>query len=73
MKPKLRYNRNYTVTLIPESRSRKLEEWSTTAALAAVAIAVFALLANPTPRAIVETDSVVMPTGIRMAGSGTGS
>ena len=71
MKRKLRYNRNYTVTLITESRS--FETWSTMAALTAIVIAVFALLAKPTPRAIVESGSVVAPAGLGAAGSGMGS
>ena len=73
MKPKLRYNRNYTVTLITESKQRKLETWSTVAALTALAIAALALLAGPEPQTLAETDSVTAPTVVEVAGSGIGS
>jgi len=73
MKYKLRYHRNYTVTLMTESKTRKLETWTTMATLMAIAIAAFALVASPEPRAIVETDSVIAPAMSGLAGSGIGS
>lgn len=73
MKPKIRYNRNYTVTMIPENQHRKLEDWSFAAALSAVTIAFLAVLSAPEPRALVESDSVITPSVTKVAGTGLGS
>lgn len=73
MKPKLRYNRNYTVTMISEPKNRMLENCSFTAALGAVAIAVLVALTTPEPRALVESGSVFFSAVSSVVGSGLGS
>ncbi len=73
MKLKLRYNRNYTVTMISETKQRKLENWSFAAAVSAVTIAFLVALTTSEPLALVEPDSVITPTVTKVAGSGLGS
>jgi len=73
MKPKLRYNRNHTVTMISEPKHRKLENWSFAAALGAVALAVLVALSTPEPRALVESGSVILSAVSSVVGSGLGS
>ena len=73
MKHKLRYNRNYTVTLIPEPTRRKPEIWSMAAIWCAMLIATAALSAGSTVVALAEQGSVLTSLVDGVTGSVLGS
>lgn len=73
MKHKLRYNRNYTVTLIPEPKRRKLENWSLAATWCAILIATAAFSTGSTVAALAEKGSILTSSINGVAGSVLGS
>ena len=58
MKHKLRYNRNYTVTLIPEPKRRKPKNWSMDAIWCAMLIATAAFGIGSTVVALADQGSI---------------
>ncbi|MGB0580577.1 MAG: hypothetical protein ACPGVU_12800 [Limisphaerales bacterium] len=73
MKHKLRYNRNYTVTLIPESNRRKPKNWPLTATWCVMLIATTALSIGSMVVALAEPDPNLTPPAHMATGSVLGS